>query len=281
MSVKEKIRGAIYLLRVNPWQLLKIIYTKLWPLQKSSLQKRINGVLFEFDFNLDPAIKSMFYGTYEIPTIETIRKFLKRGDLFIDVGANIGYISTIALGIVGKEGELHSFEPVPAFFNRLKNIPIKNREYTHIINQCALGERDGTEKIFVTNLVNIGWNTMVPGFLSDETTKEKIEVPIKRLDTYIKEKNIKKIALLKIDTEGFEFPVLKGLRGYFENNDYRPVIICEIAPAAYPFLGYTLSQLSEYMEKFGYLAFDMNDINSEIDILTLRTTTNVLFKPSK
>jgi len=104
------------------------------------------------------------------------------GDVFVDVGANIGYISAIALGLVGQSGVVHSFEPVPDYFMRLKNIPAANRGYRHIVNQCALGERDGSAKIAVTNTSNIGWNTMVPKFMSAETTKEKIEVPVKRLD---------------------------------------------------------------------------------------------------
>lgn len=278
IGMMGRIEKAIYLLRSNPWQLLKIIYARLLPLPKSPIQKRINGVLFEFDCNLDPGIKNMFYGSYEISTIETIKKILKKGDVFIDVGANIGYVSAIALGVVGKEGSVHSFEPVPKYFNRLKNIAVKNLEYIHVANQYALGEREGTAKISVTNLDNIGWNTMVPGGMSDETTKEKIEVPVKRLDVYIKEKSLGRISLIKIDTEGFEFPVLKGLSDYFENTVDRPVIICEIGPGAYPLLGYTLTQLSQYMRKYGYRVFDINDVNKEINIANLKTTMNVLFK---
>lgn len=154
-----------------------------------------------------------------------------------------------------------------------------NRDYKFMINQSALGEERGTAKIYVTNRPNIGWNTMVPSFMSKETTKKVFEVPVIRISDYIKEKilDIDKISLIKIDTEGFEFPVLKGLQSYFEITDHRPVILCEIAPSAYPLLGKTVTQLSNYMKKYSYRAFSLINTNAEIDITRLKETTNVMF----
>jgi len=259
-------------------QLLKIIFLRLIPLPRVEKEKRINGITFKFDFALDPQIKNMYQGTYEINTIEVMKKLLRKGDVFIDVGANIGYVSAIALGVVGKGGAVHSFEPVPELFNRLQNIAAANKEYKHVVNRCAVGEIDGFAKIAVTNVSNIGWNTIVPGFMSAETTKEIITVPIRRLDGYIQDNSLVNIALIKIDTEGFEFLVLKGMSNYFANTAERPLIICEIAPEAYSHLGCSLAQLSDYMKSYGYSAFSLNNANSEIDILSLQTTTNILFK---
>jgi len=59
-----------------------------------------------------------------------------------------------------------------------------------------------------------------------------------------------------------------------------PKIICEIAPKAYPLLRVKLSQLLEYMKKFGYDAFELNDEKRRIDITSLKETTDVLFCPS-
>ena len=53
--------------------------------------------------------------------------------------------------------------------------------------------------------------------MPNDTIKEVQTVPIRRLDNYIKEKKLVNIKLIKIDTEGFEFPVLKGLCNYFES----------------------------------------------------------------
>lgn len=246
--------------------------------RKTPFEKALKwGAIFRFDFNYDPAVKNMYLGIYEIETVETIKRILKKGDTFIDVGANIGYLSTIALGLVGKSGQVHSFEPVFEYFTKLKDIVRLNPEYNVIVNQCALGEVEGTGKIAVTNLQNIGWNTMVPGLMAKEATKEIQGVLVRRLDGYIKEKALTNIALIKIDTEGFESPVLKGLKEYFESCNKLPAIICEVAPTVYPLFGYQLSQLSEYMKRFNYGVFDLNNPKKSIDITKLKKTTNVLF----
>ncbi len=271
---KKNYEKLLFLLTNNPELLLKKFYAKI---RKSPFHKKINGIMFEFDFNYDSAMKEMYCGTYENETVVTMKKFLNRGDTFVDVGANIGYLSAIAMGLVGKNGCVHSFEPVPKYFHRLRNIATTNKEYRICINNAALGDRQGTAKISVTSIPNIGWNTMVSGFMSNETIKETIEVPVYRLDSYLREKAIDKISLIKIDTEGFEFPVLKGLSNYFENTNHRPVIICEIAPAACSVQGYTLAQVSEYMKKYGYHAFSLADYDVEIDITTIKNTTNVVF----
>ena len=64
-------------------------------------------------------------------------KYLKEGDTFIDIGANVGYISVFAMGLVGKTGSVHSFEPVPQYFNRLKIIKEDNPGYNFYLNELV------------------------------------------------------------------------------------------------------------------------------------------------
>lgn len=272
-----KMIHILNLFLTDPGLFFRKLKAKITPLPKSVLQKKINGVIFEFDFSYDPYIKEIYFYIYEIETIRLMRKLLKEGDIFIDIGANIGFLSAIAMGLVGKTGQVHSFEPVPKHFYKLKRLATANSSYNFIVNQCAMGEREGKGMLDITNLSNIGWNTMVPDFMSSETKKETIEVTTRRMDNYLKENKLDKVRLIKIDTEGYEFNVLKGLNNYFENNAYRPAIICEIAPSACSLLGYTLEQLREYMRKFGYEAFAIENANTKINITHLKKTTNVIF----
>ncbi len=266
-----------------------------WP--KAPIEKRINGIVFKFDFDLDPVIKlvrnplklllqyinlgvkpnvlPMYYGAYEPDTLKVMKKLLKKGDTFIDVGANIGYLSAIGMGLVGKTGQVHSFEPVPKYFKNLKNLALANKEYDIVVNECGLGEEEGTARIDVAGLVNIGMSTMVSTSKWDRIIEKTIEVPVYRLDRYIKEKNIDKISLIKIDVEGFEFPVLRGLSGYFESG-HHPAIICDIHVFAYSVGGYSLTQLSEYMKRQDYRIFGL-DHDTEIDITNLKENTYVMF----
>lgn len=198
---------AIRLLFANPRRLLTRLFAEFRsfrPLPPSPVQKRLRGVLFEFDFEYDPVISQMYHGTYEMCTVSAMKRFLKEGDTFIDVGANIGYLSAIAMGLVGKRGWVHSFEPVPDYAERLKKLARANAEYRLIVNQCALGERDGTAEIAITRLANIGWNTMVPGLMTRDAVKEAIEVRVGRLDKYARDNIPEGISLIKIDTEALK-----------------------------------------------------------------------------
>jgi len=271
------VRKKVCLLASNPVSFFWYIQYRTvprWLLPRFPVRKRINGVLFEFDYDLHPIIKKMYFGCYEMETIEAMKNVLKPGDVFIDVGANIGYLSAIGASLVGKNGQVHSFEPVPQYFRRLEKMAMMNPDYKIVINQCALGEEEGTGNICIASQ-NIGWNTMVPNLMSRDTLKETLKVPIHRLDSYIKENEIDDISLIKIDVEGFEFPVLKGLQGYFEKTENRPVVICEVAPSAYSLLGCKLAELSEYLKKYDYSTFSLVNARVKVDITELVRTTNV------
>lgn len=269
-----RIARLLILLFTNPIVFFKKLYTKL---KKTPFKSKINGIVFGFDFSYDPAIKDMFSGTYEVETINALKKYLKPGDTFIDVGANIGYVSTNALGLVGKNGSVHSFEPVPKYFGKLKQVKEDNPGYNMQINNFALGEKDGQAEIQVTNLGNIGWNTMVPGFMSKDTTEESIKVPVYRLEDYIRKHDVKNIALIKIDTEGFEFPILKGLSGFLDTAQKKPVFIVEVALGAYKLLGNSVQQLVDYMGKYGYESYDIVT-GEKVDLSAANGTTSVIFR---
>ncbi|MFH1369563.1 MAG: FkbM family methyltransferase [Elusimicrobiota bacterium] len=269
---------AISILFSDPIVFFKKVRMALFPVPKSPVVKTNNGILFEYDFNFDQAIKLMYFGLYEPRTVKTINKFLKKDDIFIDIGANIGYISSIALGMVGKTGQVHSFEPVPRYFNKLKKLSEMNKDYRMTVNQCAAGEAKGSTKIAVTNLPNIGWNTIVPNFMPKETVGEFVDVPICRLDEYAAANSLNEISLIKIDTEGYEFPVMKGLDNYLKSASRKPSILCEIAPGAYPLLGYSLKQFSDYMKSHSYTATLVDIPGKPVEISELEGTTNVLFR---
>lgn len=276
----HRVKNALRLLTHNP----RLFGLKIQAKARRILDRRpksgyrtINGVLFDIDLDYDKNIARMYYDDYETGTVCAMRKFLGPGDVFIDVGANIGYLSAIALGLVGQAGAVHSFEPMPGHFAKLEKLASDNPAYNFFPNQVALGEEAGRAEIAVTNLPNIGWNTMVPDFMEATAVKETVEVEVKRLDAYLADRGLKSVRMIKIDIEGYEFPVLRGLCNYLDNGE-RPVIFCEIAPAAYPLLGYSTAQLARHMSRYGYTAYSETTLK-KMDLALLRDTTDVLFLP--
>jgi FkbM family methyltransferase len=272
----NRILKSLRLIASNPVAFLNIIKPYLFQ-AKSGLIK-INGVNFSIDVELDPAMRKMYFGSYEYELTNTMKKFLKEGDTFIDIGANVGYISAFALGLVGKTGAVHSFEPVPKYFECLKKVKKDNPDYNIFINDAAVGEIEGTSKIAVTNLRNIGWNTMVPNFMEKSTISEEIEIKVLRLSDYLKTNYVKNLSLIKIDTEGFEFPVMKGLKEYLLGAKILPNIIIEIAPGAYPHLNNSLSEFAQFMKELGYVSKSIN-CKKPINAAALNKTTDVVFVP--
>jgi len=221
-------------------------------------------------------------GIYEPLTVTTVMKILKKGDAFIDVGANIGFISAVAANAVGKEGHIHGFEPSPRDYDRLKNLSVLNPEFDITCNSLALGEKEGSVNMDISNI--FGWNTIVPGFMKQDARATTVVVQMMRLDEYIKSKQteIDRIGMIKIDVEGYEFFVLKGLSGYFEAaSGNRPPIFCEIAPKANKLMGIPLSDIGQYMKQYGYHAYEMFDWQQQIDLERLNETTDVLFLASQ
>ncbi|MGH9684345.1 MAG: FkbM family methyltransferase [Candidatus Acidiferrales bacterium] len=238
-------------------------------------RKQINGVTFEYDLAAYRGLAPMYFGSYALLVVEAMKRSLFPGGVFIDVGSNIGYLSAIAAGFVGPEGQVHAFEPVLPYFERLRRLAEMNPGYNIFANPCGAGDTPGHATIYVTR--EAGQNTVVPRYKSGPEIVDTQDIPIVRLDAYIEQHRIERVSLIKIDAEGFEFPVLKGLQGYFAATGQRPPIVCEIAPRAYPLMGEALSDLSGYMRAQGYAAFDLIDASTPVDITAINRVDDVLF----
>jgi len=148
------------------------------------------------------------YGTYEAGTLSIMEKCLRKGDIFIDVGANIGLMSIFASQIVGSNGKIYSFEPEPETFAILKkNIEINKIENIYIYN-FALGDKKSKAFIYTNPYAGRGSASLIKPV--DQKDSKKYEVSIETLDDFISTHDIKKVRMLKIDVEGWELNVLKG-----------------------------------------------------------------------
>lgn len=269
---------ATTLLAKNPALFCRVMLAKLNTARRMPplpARKRIANVVFEFDLDCYRGTAPMYFGSYALPLVETMKRYLRPGDVFFDVGANIGYLSAIAAGLVGPSGQVHCFEPVPDYFDRVQKLAELNPDYAFRANFCAAGEQPGKCKIYVTR--EPGQSTLVPAYKTDPEIISTLEVPVIRLDKYVEERGIERVALIKIDAEGFELPILRGLQGFFERSAQRPAILCEIAPGAYPLMGRKVSELASYMAEYGYRAHDLIDGTTPVNLEAIHHVDDVLF----
>jgi FkbM family methyltransferase len=269
---------AALLLANNPGLFFKMAIAKAGTrrsLPHLPVKKQINGIWFEFDIEDYWGTAAMYYGSYSLVLVDTMKRYLRPGDVFLDVGANIGYMSAVGAGLVGKTGQVHSFEPIQKYFQRLKKMTEMNPEYSINANPYAAGSEVTLAEAYVTS--EAGQNTLVAKYAPQEIIKDKVQVPVIRLDGYLEERGVRSVRLIKIDTEGFEFPVLLGLQKFFETTKDKPAIVCEVGPRAYSLLGYKAEDLTRFMAEFGYEARNVIAPSSPVDIPSLEHVDDVLF----
>jgi FkbM family methyltransferase len=278
MHLRASASRAATLLARNPRLFGRVLLAKVnatRPMPKRPVRRRIRGVQFEYDLPGYRSVAPMYFGACSLLVIETMKHDLRPGDTFVDVGANIGYLSAAAAGLVGREGKVHCFEPVPVYCARLRRFAELNPEFSITVNACAAGDSECSRTIYVTR--EPGQNTLVGGYKNGVEVVSMLDVPVIRLDSYLAAHQIERLALIKIDAEGFELPILQGLRGFFERTVRLPAIICEIAPRAYPLMGRKLSELSAFMLAYGYTARDLIGGATPVDLASLKHVEDVLF----
>jgi FkbM family methyltransferase len=147
--------------------------------------------------------------TYEEETLKYLQKIIKKDDVFLDIGANVGIYSIIAAQLGAKT---ISFEPSSREFNRfIKNISLNHNVRNRIaLNNIALSDYNGKASLIVANKYNSGHNTLEKELMYKTQEDCKQQVECSTLDEYCKKTNLQKINAIKIDVEGHEEKVLKG-----------------------------------------------------------------------
>lgn len=162
---------------------------------------------------LDPTeylqLELLISGSSEPLTLNLISRLASQGKTVVDVGAHVGAHSLCAAQTVGQTGRVYAIDPQPYNVDRV----CRNAEASGLANVvavcAAVGAHDGFIKLKLQNTsdrARLSLRLHNPNDLSVE-----FEVPIRRLDSIFSANAIDAVDLLKIDVEGYELEVLKGL----------------------------------------------------------------------
>lgn len=186
-------------------------------------------------------------GIYDLSVTEALWSLTDVGELAIDVGANIGYMTSVLLRRVGKTGHVIAFEPHPAVFAELfenaKMWKEKNRldGQPLFLYQAALGDRDGEALLHCNDwfAANRGTASLIP---RSSDRDESIRVKEYTLDNV--DLPLPKVHVVKVDVEGSELAVFRGMTKLLESKSVRDVVFEEIRP--YP------AESHVFLESRGY-----------------------------
>lgn len=159
---------------------------------------------------------------HEQVTTDLFKKVVEKGNIVLDLGANIGYFTLLAAKLVGPEGKVYSFEPEPKNFSYLKkNIEINNYYWVFPF-QKAVSDRNGKTNLYICDY-DTGHHTInrfdgVKDYSRGRETKEKsIEIETVALDSFLEGKT-ERVDIIKMDIEGAEYLALLGMDKILRNN---------------------------------------------------------------
>jgi FkbM family methyltransferase len=172
-------------------------------LQSDVLVRWGPGLSATINPSLDGSLRALFAAQWVRPAlIPILEACLRPGDLFVDVGANVGVYTTWAARIVGAKGNVIALEPAPRTRTWLEDICVQNGLAQVNIIPSAAGDATGTALMQIQDGAS-GLSRLV------DRSVGSIEVPLTTLDTLLASKPP---ALIKIDVEGHELRVLEGAR---------------------------------------------------------------------
>ena len=133
-------------------------------------------------------------------------RLVKKGDIVLDIGANIGYFAFIESDLVGDKGKVYAVEPSFVNYKRLKeNIAIN--EFDNILSyNLAIGDKQGKTKMYVSDRSN--WSRLIERDLPDKIN-EVIEVDLQTIDSFLEDKA--KPTFIRMDVEGYEINIFRGM----------------------------------------------------------------------
>ncbi|MBU0633897.1 MAG: FkbM family methyltransferase [Candidatus Omnitrophica bacterium] len=221
-----------------------------------------NGIRFYWNpFDHTDLIGMPLRGDYEPECVIIAKELIKEGDIVFDIGANFGWYSCHFSKFVGGSGRVHIFEPTDIMIRLEENIQLNRFQDIGILNNIALSDKDCDESLFVPHKLGTPFASLRQ-HTSYRLPHEKINVPAIKIDTYVKAKEITKINFMKIDIEGAELPVLKGATHTLSS--FSPIIMFELQEAHTKYFNYLPIDLMQFLNKFGYLIFEIRFLNELI-----------------
>jgi FkbM family methyltransferase len=168
------------------------------------------------------------FGEYED---ELIRLFVSalppaRRGVVLDIGANVG---THSLAFAQAFAEVHAFEPNPALWPSFETNIRTNRLSNVRLHKVGLGDRDAELPFYLIAKRNFGLGTFVNAEQYDRPLEIAGTARVVHASRYIEAARIGPVDAIKIDVQGFEPEVIRGLRPILERD--RPLVWFEVAAA--------------------------------------------------
>lgn len=230
--------------------------------------KFIGDTLLLVNKGMTGATGNIYCGLHDFEDMGFLIHFLREGDLFIDIGSNVGSYTVIASGFC--KANSIAFEPLPETYQSLKNnIEINNISDLVILKNAAVGSQIGIIK-FTTNFDTV--NHVLAS--TDKSDEDFINVNVVVLDNELKNE-ISTATIIKIDVEGFETEVLNGMNITLQNKNVKAIII-ELNNSGQRY-GYDESKIHEKLLVNDFHPYAYNPFDRSLTKLNNHLSTNTIY----
>ena len=198
-------------------------------MKRIDIDFKYTNTKYLMDFDINYYTQNLLYEHFvrreicDPPMVETILDCLSQGATFIDVGCHVGYYTLIGRQKVGDEGSVYAFDPNPFTYSVLMNNIMLNGYKNIYAYNCALSNKEGTSTLNIPvcdeglstlcSLKNLETEIQQSKYKSSEV----VHTVTKRLDNVFENLMENKIALIKLDVEGFEQEVIEGAMNFILN----------------------------------------------------------------
>jgi FkbM family methyltransferase len=206
---------------------------------------------------------------------------LREGDVFFDVGANVGFYTFLAAAHVGRCGSVHAFEANAALLpHLLRSIRLNPFPDRITLTHAVVGRKEEQKQLFYLpadpDLIGASSAHLHPWLGAGVRT----EVPAVTLDRYVQDKRLAQVDVVKIDIEGGEFAAFQGMQETFTRTPPL-LIVCELMPAVVR-LGdgkpqqrapsaASPAEIADFLQMHGYQPWHIRTRDGTLDYLVGRT----------
>lgn len=256
-SFKQRLRHATAaILRTLPpfpgrYRVASAIHRRVGDGQQCYMAKLRFGGSMLVDLTQVVQFEIFYLGDWEQNVVRALQRFVRPGDIVLDLGANVGFFTILLAKCVGSGGHVFAFEPFPANRRRLEeNIRLNN--LTNVtVEAFAITDHSGTLEVRHPDADGtINFSLASPGH-------SLLTVSTITLDEYITLRRLDRVDLIKIDIEGAEVMALRGAKKLL-GSSRAPVLCCEVHPLWLPAFD---SSVEEFHQVAGELGYELSRID--------------------
>lgn len=189
------------------------------------------------------------FGTWEPRMTHWLQNRLGPGDTYIDVGANIGYFSVLASQLVGPTGHVVAIEASRPFLDRVEQNARLNGSTNIRAVHTAVSDKDQTLTFILASSANMGANSIVPW---DGPTESVFDIDAHPLPDVLTDEEIERARVVKIDVEGAEGSVVRGMAPMLQRLRPDAEVTVEVTPERMEQLGDSVEELLDTMRGAGF-----------------------------